>query len=63
MAALADKEYLILNDLTIPPLFTGEIDTSDYVPDEEAIKKSIEKNRAIIASLGDEFKHLLGNEK
>lgn len=43
-------------------MFMGEIDTSDYVPDEEAIQKSIEKNRVIVKSMRDEFKYLLENE-
>lgn len=56
------RSSFVLDDLAIPTLFMGEIDTSGYVPDEEAIQKSIEKNRAIIKSIRDEFKYLLENE-
>lgn len=43
----------------MPPEFDGVVDTSDYVPDEEALGESREKNRALVASLGEEFEDLL----
>ena len=56
--AAAEKIW-ILDEEGMPPEFNGVVDTSDYVPDEEAIKAAIEKNRALIASYGEEFAILL----
>lgn len=59
MTATKERKHRVMNDNAEPQFFEGELDTSDYVPDWEAINKSIEKNRAIIASLGDEYRDLL----
>lgn len=56
--AVAEKIW-ILDEEGMPPEFNGVVDTSDYVPDEEAIKAAMEKNRALIASYGEEFAILL----
>ncbi len=56
--AAAEKIW-ILDEEGMPPEFNGVVDTSDYVPDEEAIKAAMEKNRALIASYGEEFAILL----
>jgi hypothetical protein len=56
--AAAEKIW-ILDEEGMPPEFNGVVDTSDYVPDEEAIKAAMEKNRALIASYGEEFEILL----
>lgn len=48
-----------MDDLAEPRYFHGSLDTSEYVPDWAAIDASIEKNRAIIASLGGEFAELV----
>lgn len=56
--AAAEKIW-ILDEEGMPPEFNGVVDTSDYVPDEEAIKAAMEKNRALIASYGEEFVILL----
>ena len=57
--AATEKFLAILDSGEMPPEFDGVVDTSDYVPDEEAIKAGIEKNRALIASYGEEFAELL----
>ncbi|MCM1047989.1 MAG: hypothetical protein NC433_06155 [Clostridiales bacterium] len=59
MSKIDDKECITMDDLAIPPYFTGSLDTSKYVTDWDAINESIEKNRAIIASLGGEFAELV----
>lgn len=56
--AAAEKIW-VLDEEGMPPEFNGVVDTSDYVPDEEAIKAAMEKNRALIASYGEEFAILL----
>ncbi len=56
--AAAEKIW-ILDEEGMPPEFNGVVDTSDYIPDEEAIKAAMEKNRALIASYGEEFAILL----
>jgi len=56
--AAAEKIW-ILDEEGMPPEFNGVVDTSDYVTDEEAIKAAMEKNRALIASYGEEFAILL----
>ncbi len=56
--AAAEKIW-ILDEEGMPPEFNGVVDTSDYVPDEEAIKAAMENNRALIASYGEEFAILL----
>lgn len=56
--AAAEKIW-ILDEEGMPPEFNGVVDTSDYVPDEEAIKAAMEKNRALIASYGEKFAILL----
>ncbi len=56
--AAAEKIW-ILDEEGMPPEFNGVVDTSDYVPDEEAIQAAMEKNRALIASYGEEFAILL----
>lgn len=56
--AAAEKIW-ILDEEGMPPEFNGVVDTSDYVPDEEAIKAAMEKNRALIVSYGEEFAILL----
>lgn len=56
--AAAEKIW-ILDEEGMPPEFNGVVDTCDYVPDEEAIKAAMEKNRALIASYGEEFAILL----
>lgn len=58
MAAAAEK-FWMLDGGGMPPEFDGVIDTSDYVPDEEAIKADMEKNRALVASYGEKFEILL----
>lgn len=55
----ATRDHAILDGDSAPRYFHGSLDTSDYVPDWEAIDASIEKNRAIIASLGGEFAELV----
>ncbi|MCM1044210.1 MAG: hypothetical protein NC417_01760 [Candidatus Gastranaerophilales bacterium] len=59
MAATTERFWAILDSESMPPAFDGVVDTSDYVPDEEAIKAGIEKNKALIASYGEEFEELL----
>ena len=59
MDATTGRYWAILDSGEMPPEFDGVFDTSDYVPDEEAIKAEIEKNRALIASYGEEFAELL----
>lgn len=56
--AVAEKIW-VLNEDGMPPEFDGVFDTSDYVPDEEAIKAVMEKNRALITSYGEKFAILL----
>lgn len=56
---VAAEKIWILDEEGMPPEFNGVVDTSDYVPDEEAIKAAMEKNRALIASYGEEFAILL----
>ena len=56
--AAAEKIWS-LDEEGMPPEFNGVVDTSDYVPDEEALRESREKNRALVASLGEEFEDLL----
>lgn len=58
MAATTEKVWM-LDGWGMPPEFDGVVDTSDYVPDEEAIKADMEKNRALVASYGEEFAILL----
>ena len=58
MAAATEKAWM-LDGWGLPPEFDGVVDTSDYVPDEEALRESREKNRALVASLGEEFEDLL----
>lgn len=58
MAAAAEKIWM-LDGGGMPPEFDGVVDTSDYVPDEEAIKAAMEKNRALVASYGEKFAILL----
>jgi len=57
--AATEKFQAILDGGGMPPEFDGVVDTSDYVPDEEAVKAAMEKNRALVASLGEEFEDLL----
>lgn len=56
---VAAEKIWILDEEGMLPEFNGVVDTSDYVPDEEAIKAAMEKNRALIASYGEEFAILL----
>lgn len=56
---VAAEKIWILDEEGMPPEFNGVVDTNDYVPDEEAIKAAMEKNRALIASYGEEFAILL----
>lgn len=57
--AATEKFWAILDGEGMPPEFDGVVDTSDYVPDEEAIKADMEKNRALVASYGEKFAVLL----
>lgn len=59
MEKTVEREYSMMDDLAEPRYFHGSLDTSKYVPDWDAINASIEKNRAIIASLGGEFAELV----
>ncbi len=59
MDKTATRDHAIMDDNAEPRYFHGSLDTSDYVPDWEAINASLEKNRAIVASLGGEFAELV----
>ncbi|MCM1569357.1 MAG: hypothetical protein NC081_07920 [Roseburia sp.] len=61
--AATEKFWAILDGAGMPPEFDGVVDTSDYVPDEEAVKAAMEKNRALIASYGEKFEVLLASAK
>ena len=57
--AATEKFLAILDSGEMPPEFDGVVDTSDYVPDEEAVRAAMEKNRALVASYGEKFAVLL----
>ncbi len=59
METKAYKNWIVLDGHDPAPVFTGVNNYGDYVPDEEALRESREKNRALVASLGEEFKDLL----
>lgn len=58
MAAATEKAWM-LDGWGLPPEFDGVVDISDYVPDEEALRESREKNRALVASLEKSFTPVL----
>lgn len=59
MAATTEGFWAILDSESMPPAFDGVVDISDYVLNEEATKAGIGKNRALIASYGEEFEEPL----
>ena len=58
METRADKNWTVLDGNDPAPFCTGVNTYGDYVPDEEALRESREKNRALVASLGEEFEDL-----
>ena len=58
METRTDKNWTVLDGNDPAPFFTGVNTYGDCVPDEEALKESREKNRALVASLGEEFEDL-----
>lgn len=59
METKAHKNWTVLDGHDPAPVFIGVNNYGDYVPDEEALRESREKNRALVASLGEEFEDLL----